>query len=99
MENEQNASGAQVPCISLLACPFCGGPAKIDIMKMWWWSRREYLARCTLCSCLGPGPDWTNTPEETAGAWNTRHANAPHQPEPAAGDRLHADVGQEVDHG
>jgi len=77
MTNEQNASGAQVPCISLLACPFCGGPAKIDSMKLLWWSRREYLARCTLCSCLGPAPDWSKTPEETAGAWNTRHANVP----------------------
>jgi hypothetical protein len=24
MPNEQTASGAQVPCISLLECPFCG---------------------------------------------------------------------------
>ena len=71
MSNEQTAIGAQVPCISLLACPFCGAPAKLDepvdaIVG-------ERVVVCTGCRIRTyPGPE-----HRVIMAWNRRQANIP----------------------
>ena len=70
MSDTENASGAQVPCISLLACPFCGSQAKLDqpvdaIVG-------ERVVVCTGCHIRTyPGPEY-----RVVLAWNRRQANA-----------------------
>jgi hypothetical protein len=70
MTEKTTASGAQAPCISLLACPFCGSPAKFDepvdaIVG-------EKVVVCTGCRIRTyPGPEY-----RVVMAWNRRQANA-----------------------
>lgn len=58
----------------LLACPFCGGKAHYDELKVWPWSKLEYMAKCRICGIHGPG-EWTTDKAQAAQDWNTRHAN------------------------
>jgi hypothetical protein len=66
MSEQENASGAQVPCISLLEllpCPFCGSPAKTYCGTV----------TCSNKACkmhFGLVPNM-HTPQE----WNTRISN------------------------
>lgn len=69
------------PLVSLLACPFCGGPARLDVIK-WWFCKWDYKAKCVVCETYAPG-EWTNDTSIAVIQWNTRHANgAGEQPTP-----------------
>ena len=70
MSEQENASGAQVPCISLLACPFCGGDAEC------YWDSDGYTAGCKNPSCsVQMSPMDGQKKAEVVAAWN-RRANA-----------------------
>ena len=76
MPNEQNARGAKVPCISLLACPFCGSAAALEP-----YERRRgfwlYGVRCQNHDCHTIVP-LKRSEAEAVHRWNSR-ANAPRE--------------------
>jgi hypothetical protein len=63
MSDTENASGTQVPCISLLACPFCGHEAIASVTGK--------FARCGNEECFLGQPDFFLD----ATKWNTRANN------------------------
>jgi hypothetical protein len=74
MSEQENASGAQVPCISLLACPFCG---RAGVLREWrhkGHADKLWRAECSSFDCgatVGPYPD----PDFAVGQWNRRYVN------------------------
>ena len=86
MSEQENASGAQVPCISLLACPFCGkAPTlKKTVGGFFKLDHRDTLGHGKLHECPvkgemsphdGSGYPVHATPEQLAAWWNTRQPN------------------------
>lgn len=73
IEEAMSATDSRSPS-ALLACPFCGGQAYLDDLKVWPWSSWEYLAKCRICGIHGPGK-WTTDKEQATQDWNTRHAS------------------------
>jgi len=71
--NAQTANAPGVGISELLACPFCGGPARLDVIK-WWFCKWEYKAKCVVCETYAPG-EWTPDTSIAVIQWNTRHAN------------------------
>jgi Lar family restriction alleviation protein len=71
MSEQTNASGAQVPCISLWACPFCGGAMRERVNIYF----PDYQVACNDCGARGPRRKPSDSPEEALRLWNTRHAN------------------------
>jgi hypothetical protein len=81
MATEQNASGAQVPCISL-ECPFCGSPCRTAKDGDGWPSiectNRDCYATIVFQNAYAGEPlkgqrDYAHTIR----LFNTRHSNAP----------------------
>lgn len=72
MPSEQTASGAQVPCISLLACS-CE-PCAIPQML---FNHRPgaVFAWAVECPYCGKATTWRKTEKSAAETWNDRHAN------------------------
>ena len=69
MNNETSDGGATVPCISLLDCPFCGSPAKLDQPVDAIVGERVVI--CTGChNRTYPGPQY-----RVIRAWNRRQSN------------------------
>jgi hypothetical protein len=74
MNEPTTPSGAAVPCVALLECPFCGSPAKLittSLALLGWWS--GWAVRCTFCRA-DPFP-WQDSPDDAAAIWNHRHSN------------------------
>jgi hypothetical protein len=70
--NAQTANAPGVGISELLACPFCGAPAKLETTAMpltGWW--REWDVTCSLCNAQ-VGTSWCDSPQEAANRWNHR---------------------------
>lgn len=72
MSEQEHASGARVPCISLLGCPFCGGKARFADHEGGEWIECSECTASTVCMY----PDKTDVKELLAERWNVRHPNA-----------------------
>ena len=77
-EAPKQDGAAAVACTDLLACPFCGGPARLYAWLFFGWY-------CQCGSCGAKAGRIQNTEAEAIEIWNRRFmANVPAQRPPAA---------------
>ena len=86
MTERGTRGGMEITSTGLLACPLCGGR---DLRV------ESYGIECRYCGLwLGDGTKVRDKFGTVQKAWNTRHANAPHQARRDSGVALNAVVGQ-----
>jgi hypothetical protein len=87
MSEPKADSGAAVPCISLLACPFCGGEAEMIHADGRTGVVDHWQVACAGNDCLAvPHTPFFEAEHDAAAAWNNRHANNAAQGRPTKED-------------